>query len=112
MNQLIEDWRGAVCGEFSLNELDKVSLIATQGALDVPVYLRVVLWSESERAELRRGYKQMLRNQRMGQDSQSGALDFYNAALSRSEVISAKANWDARRAISYQRFAVQLSVLD
>lgn len=112
LNQLIEDWRGAVCSELSLIELGKVSLIATQGALDVPVYLRAVLWSESEQAELRSGYKQMLRNQRMGQDSQSDAFEFFNAALSLSEVIIAKANWDARRAISYQRFAVQLSLLD
>lgn len=110
--QLVSGWRLAVCSEVDANELGRLNLIASQAGLGVPVFVRVLDWTEAEQADLRRGYAQMLRNQRMGQDAQTVALQFYDSAQNRSEVLVAKANWEVRQQLYNLLFVEHINTLN
>lgn len=111
-SQAITTWRDSVTVSVPHSTQGKIHRVVAQSLSGLPAYLLVQEWTPDELSLLVKGIADLRRHQHDGLTDESEALSFYLNALSDSEVLLAKANWDARKVVYTQRFTEQLITLD
>lgn len=110
--QTIAGWRDTVTASVPYAVQSKLGHMTSQSSSGLPAYLLVREWSPGELSMLSKGIADQRRQQRTGDTEESEALTFYLDAMGEGDVITAKANWDARKASYLQRFTERFIALD
>lgn len=110
--QTIASWRDTATASVPYAVQSKLVQMNSQSSSGLPAYLLVREWTPDELTMLSKGIADQRRQQRAGDAEESAALTFYLDAMSVGDVITAKANWDARKAVYTQRFTERMVTLD
>jgi len=104
VTSLVTSWRQAVCAPLTPDVQTRLTSIASQSTSRIPPYLLVIAWPDADLFLLQQGYAEAQRSARMDQASDDELATFYQNALQRFEVVTAKANFDVRSGLYAQRF--------